>query len=76
MSDRERKRVARIEGYTPERQTAERLGFALRTMRKWRHNGVGPAYVKFGRQIHYRDEAIAAWLKRCEVNPIRETAIA
>ena len=83
MSDQERKRrpwkrkrVARIPGYTPEREKAEQLGVALRTLRKWRQLGKGPAYTKLGRQIHYRDEAQAAWLKSCEVQPIRELTVA
>jgi hypothetical protein len=71
-----RKRIARIPGYTPEREKAEQLGVALRTLRKWRQLGKGPAYTKFGRQIHYRDEAQAAWLKSCEIQPAREQTAA
>jgi hypothetical protein len=67
-----RKRVAHISGYTNERQFADELGVGLRTLRKWRAEGRGPPYVKFARQIHYPDEARAAWLKSREVQPVRE----
>jgi len=49
-----RKRVAHIPGYLPEAETAEQLGIAVRTLRKWRQLGQGPAYTKFGKQVHYR----------------------
>jgi hypothetical protein len=68
----QRKRVADIPGYTNERATADELGLVVRTLRKWRQQGRGPAYVKFGRQIHYRNESLAAWLQSCEVQPVRE----
>ena len=83
MSDQERKRrpgrrkrVARIPGYTPEREKAEQLGVALRTLRKWRQLGKGPPYTKLGKQVHYRDEAQTAWLKSREVQPVREQTAA
>jgi len=67
-----RNRVAHIAGYTDERQTAEELGVSLRTLRKWRQQGKGPAYVKFARQIHYPIESRDEWLKSRVVQPIRE----
>jgi hypothetical protein len=70
MSDQERKRVGHIAGYSDERNTAKELGVALRTLRKWRQQGRGPAYVKFARQVHYPDDARAAWLKRREITPV------
>jgi hypothetical protein len=71
-----RKRVGHISGCSSERETAAELGVALRTLRKWRQQGRGPAFIKFARQIHYRDEAVAAWLRAREVNPICEQAAA
>ena len=67
-----RKRVAHIPGYTPERQTAEELGKTLRTLRLWRRQGKGPPFMKLGDQVHYPDEARAAWLKSLIVAPVRE----
>ena len=73
---RSRKRVAHIAGCMDERTVAEKLGVVLRTLRKWRQQGRGPAFIKFARQIHYRDEAVAAWLSGHEVQPTREQAAA
>jgi predicted site-specific integrase-resolvase len=72
MPERQRKRVANIAGYTSERQTAEELGVALRTLRLWRWQGKGPPYVKLGGQVHYSNKSITAWLKSCEIQPVRE----
>jgi hypothetical protein len=68
------KRVARIPGYTDERQTAEELGLCLRTLRKWRARGEGPPYVKIGKKVHYPDDPRTAWLKSRVVQPVRERA--
>ena len=66
-----RKRIAHIPGYIPEAEMAEQLGLAVRTLRKWRQQGLGPAYTKFGKSVHYRDASRDAWLRRQEVEPVR-----
>jgi uncharacterized protein YjcR len=66
-----RKRVAHIPGYLPEAEMAEQLGVAVRTLRKWRQQGQGPAYTKFGKQVQYRDSSRDAWLRTQEVQPVR-----
>ena len=71
-----RKRIAHIPGYTPEADTAEQLGVAVRTLRKWRQQGLGPAYTKFRKQVHYRDASRDAWLQRQEVEPVRSAQAA
>jgi hypothetical protein len=77
MPERQRKQRAprlrrkRIPGYTPEAETAHELNVSVRTLRKWRQEGAGPSYVKFGRQIHYSNEGRAAWLKAIETRPVR-----
>jgi hypothetical protein len=76
MPERQRKRRApklkrHIPGYTPEAETAEALSVSVRTLRKWRQEGLGPPYVKFGRQIHYSFEGRAAWLQSLERKPVR-----
>jgi hypothetical protein len=48
MPERQRKQHAprlkrkRIPGYTPETETAEALNVSVRTLRKWRQEGLGP----------------------------------
>ena len=61
----------RIPGYSPERETAEELSVSVRTLRKWRQLRIGPPYIEVGRQIHYRDESRATWLRSREVQPVR-----
>jgi hypothetical protein len=67
-----RKRTARIPGYIDERKTADELGVSVHTLKKWRVQGRGPAYVKFARHIQYRTESVRSWLESCEISPIRE----
>lgn len=40
---------------------ADRYGVPLGTVRKWRHEGTGPAGVKFGRHVRYSIEAVEQW---------------
>jgi hypothetical protein len=54
-----------------ERQTAQALGHTERTLRKWRRQGIGPAYIKIGRKIFYSDSALESWLKAIETMPVR-----
>jgi hypothetical protein len=76
-ADRQRKQRAprlkrkHIPGYTPEVETADALNVSVRTLRKWRQEGIGPSYVKFGRQIHYSLQGRAAWLRSLERKPVR-----
>ncbi len=66
-----RKRIAHIPGHSNEFETAQELGVSVRTLRKWRQLRIGPPWTAVGRQIHYGDASRAAWLKSCEVQPIR-----
>jgi predicted DNA-binding transcriptional regulator AlpA len=36
-----------------ESEAAARLGLKIATLRAWRHQGRGPAYVRLGRAIRY-----------------------
>ena len=33
-----------------------------RTLSEWRIRGTGPAYIRVGRSVRYRPEAVDAWL--------------
>jgi len=66
----------RIPGYTPEREFADELGVSLDTLRKWRRQGKGPAYIIVGRQIHVGDEDKLVWLKSLRVVPPRSARAA
>lgn len=41
---------------------AERLGTTERTLSEWRINGRGPAFIRVGRGVRYRPEAVDEWL--------------
>ena len=51
-------------GPLTEVETAARLGLKVATLRAWRHQGRGPAFVRLGRAIRYLstdiDEFLAA----------------
>jgi hypothetical protein len=68
-----RQRSANIPGYKTELETAEELGLGVRTLRKWRTQGIGPSFLKIGRVPYYTDKTVAAWLKSREVQPVRST---
>ncbi|WP_232522481.1 AlpA family transcriptional regulator [Chitinibacter sp. GC72] len=42
---------------TPQ-QLAERWGFSPNTLTRWRHEGIGPLYLKLGGRVLYRLEDI------------------
>jgi predicted site-specific integrase-resolvase len=60
-----------LDGYLTEDQQALKLGVTVRTLRKWRASGEGPAFVKAGKRVLYTDESAAAWLKAREQKPVR-----
>ncbi|MCZ4539854.1 helix-turn-helix transcriptional regulator [Dietzia maris] len=41
---------------------AQEFGVTVQRLATWRHQGVGPAYVKVGRLVRYRREDVDAWL--------------
>ena len=46
----------------PPPQLAGLLNISIRTLERWRVEGVGPAYVKAGRRVLYRREDVESWL--------------
>jgi hypothetical protein len=46
---------------TPQ-EVAEFLQKPTGTLRQWRHLGIGPQYLKIGRDVRYRWEAVERWL--------------
>lgn len=72
MAEWKRKKIS---GHTPEREQAEKLGFALDTLRKWRRQGTGQAYIVVGREIHYVDADEPRWLASLKVVPPRREAL-
>jgi excisionase family DNA binding protein len=46
-----------------EAEAAERLGLKVATLRAWRHQGRGPAYVRLGRAVRYLASDIEDFLR-------------
>jgi len=45
------------------RELAEKLAIKPKTLEAMRHRGTGPAYVKAGRSVRYREGDVNAWLE-------------
>lgn len=43
-------------------EVAERLGLATGTLRNWRTRKTGPAFIRVGGRIRYREAVVEAWL--------------
>ena len=55
-----------LEGYIPEAEYATRRGVSLRTCQRDRQLRQAPPYVRFGRRVYYRIEAVREWLVKNE----------
>ena len=53
-----------------EQGAAEMLGCSVAALRKWRRRGSGPAYVKVGRLVRYRETDLLAYLDAHCVQPV------
>ena len=49
-----------------EKEYAEQRGVSVRTIQRERSLRIGPPFIKLGRTIYYRPEAIDAWLRSKE----------
>ena len=52
-----------------EQQAAERLGVSRFTLRAWRQQGRGPAFLKLGRAVRYRPADLDAYEEAVLVRP-------
>lgn len=52
----------------PHSEFVEAFYGSERTARRHRALGKGPAFIRIGRRIFYRPEAIEAWLSRHEID--------
>ena len=56
-------------------KAAAYLGAAGHQLIYWRRQGYGPAYVRRGRAICYRREALDAWREWCEAYRVKYGAV-
>jgi predicted DNA-binding transcriptional regulator AlpA len=45
-----------------QREAAARLLLSERTLERWRVTGGGPAFVKLGRRVAYREADLETWI--------------
>jgi predicted DNA-binding transcriptional regulator AlpA len=50
-------------------QAAARLGLKEQTLTAWRCDNRGPAFIKIGRAVWYRQADIAAFIAACRCEP-------
>jgi hypothetical protein len=50
-----------------EEQTAQVLGCSKALLRKWRVGKEGPAHVKIGRLVRYREDDLTAFVSACRI---------
>jgi len=50
-------------------EAAEFLGMSPDTLPRWRWSGIGPAYLKVGRSIRYRQTDLETFLEGSKVSP-------
>ena len=46
----------------PPKDVARHMGVSAKTLAQWRYLGVGPEFVKVGRNVRYRWSDVQAWL--------------
>lgn len=50
--------------FLPPKQAAAWLQLSVRTLEKWRSQGVGPRFHRFGNRIRYHIDDLAAWTEQ------------
>lgn len=61
-------------GFLTDGQVCKILNVAENTMRLWRHQGRGPCFYKFGRNVYYRRDDVEAWITQQVVTPTPKAA--
>jgi hypothetical protein len=52
-----------------EKIAAEKIGVAVQTLRNWRHQRRGPAYLKLGRSVRYRLDDLNKFMENNRIDP-------
>jgi hypothetical protein len=58
-----------FQGFVAEREAARFLGVAVQSMRNWRCQGRGPAYVKRGRMVRYAMQDLMDFMAAGRIDP-------
>lgn len=52
-----------------DREGAEIANFKIQTLRNWRHQNIGPPYVKIGRAVRYDRAEFIEYLEKNKIRP-------
>ena len=52
-----------------DEEAAKELGLATQTLRNWRHQKKGPAYLKIGRSVRYQLEDLKKFKANRRIDP-------
>jgi hypothetical protein len=58
--------------YMTREELAAEIGIQPKTLAKWANLRRGPSFVKVGRKVFYRKDAVQAWLR---TNETRDAAV-
>lgn len=58
--------------WTPK-ETSEFLGLSVATLAQQRWRGVGPPFLRLGRTVRYRPDAVETWLEQKTVDTRHES---
>ena len=60
-----------LDDWLTEEETAAELRKKVRTVRRWRTDGIGPPYAQFGRTVMYHKDALRRYCLDQQVTPAR-----
>jgi hypothetical protein len=58
-----------VEKLIKPKQAAAMLELSEQTLANWRCRGVGPAYLKIGRSVRYKEAELAIYAERNRIEP-------
>lgn len=60
-----------LDAYLSEAELAEELGVKPRTLRSWRAQNIGPAWLKIAKRVKYHRDGVPVFLRSIEIKPGR-----
>jgi hypothetical protein len=73
--NKRRKAPPELPGHTHEAEQAKKDGVKLSTLRKYRSQGRGQAYIRHFRQVYYVDADRPRYLESLKVPPVRSERV-
>jgi len=59
----------KMEETLTDKIAAKKIGVAVQTLRNWRHQRRGPAYLKLGRSVRYRLDDLNKFMENNRIDP-------